>query len=221
MTDSSDFGVIQDEAKQEAEDKRLLYEISEGEKLFTYTKKVHDFDAEIVIKQPTISQRHRSEMEYSKVFNRLLQDKDQLTNSQLLDLAKDRGIFSEKEQEELVGLEPEISEFKERISSESVDKKKDKLQKELDSLREKKFRLAVRIGNITSTSIENLAESAKLWYLVELCLFDSSSGKLVPLYENKEALDNEKDFNKLQRILYDARSMWFGEGLSDFLQLDD
>jgi hypothetical protein len=216
-----DLKEVQETLTQDNADEQIIRELAAGEKIFVYTKDVHGFEAEIKIKSPSLSQKNKSDTLYSKKFNALLKDEDHLTNTQIIELAEKRGILTKQDQEELVTIDRKIRDVKNKIKEEKSEKKTEKLKEELGILRDKKFRLALKVSSLTSTSIENLSETEKVEYLIINCIFDASGEKDVPLYKSKEELEQETDLDKLQRIVFDARSVWFGEGLADFLHLDD
>jgi hypothetical protein len=203
------------------EDEQTYRTIALQEKTFDYNHEIHNFDALIKIKLPTLKQKETANVLYSKTYNRLLQDDDFLTTRQLLDQAKRRGQWSDKDEERLALIDNDIITKKEQVAEEKSKKKKEILETELASLRDEKFRLALRLGQITQTSIDNLAENERTEYMITNCIFSvDKDGKETPLYKNKEELHNERDLTKLERILLDARSFWSGEGLTDFLHLD-
>lgn len=208
------------EKEEELKDQQVLYKICTGEHLFSYNKEEHGFDLDVIIKEPTIAETHNADLFYSKTFNKLLKDPDQLTNNQLIEISKSRGILTEDDAEELVTIDEKIAEIKELFSKETKKAKKEKLDKEVSLLRQKKLRLAILVGSITSTSIENLANTEKSYYFLLNCVYKLTENDKELLYENREALNNETDLEKLQKILLDARSVWFSGGLTDFLQLD-
>ena len=210
------------EVVEEKQDEELLSVISSGEKLITYTSKEEGFDLTIKLKLPTMKQKNTSEMLYSKTYNRLLQDDDHMTTTQLMSTARKRGTWSEEDEGRLASIDMDIIAKKELVGSEKNKKKKEKLEENLVSLREEKFRLALKIGQISGTSIETISEKEKTCFLLITCLFlITEEGEDVLMYPTRSDLDNEQDLKKLEAVLLDAKSFWSGEGLSDFLHLGD
>jgi len=206
----------------EKENEELFRTVALKTKNFVYTEENSGFEETIMFKLPTMRQKETANLMFSKVYGRLLQDPDYMTTKQLLENAKARDLWSDADEERFSEMDTEIIEAKEKVSETPSAKKKDKLNKELVSLRDEKFRLALRLSQITSNSIDNLAETSRTEYMIVNCIFSvDEDGNESPLYKNKEELSNETDLTKLERILLDARSFWSGEGLSDFLHLDD
>lgn len=218
MTEKSDIK----KAEVEVEDAELLKVVSLGEKLMTYTQEEHGFDLIIKFKLPTMSQKSTSDMFYSKTYNKLLQDDDHLTTAQLLETSKKRGIWKEDDEIRVALVDSEIIAKKELANEEKNKKKKETLEAELAELREEKFRLAIRVGQITNTSIEILSEQERTSYMLTNCIYVvDAGGEETLLYPTRTALDEEQDLKRLEIILLEAKSFWSGEGLSDFLHLGD
>lgn len=193
-----------------------------GQTKIAYTAKEDGFDEIVIVKRPTLKQKETSEALYAKVYNRYLQDPDHMTVRQLLDNAKTRGIWSDEDEDNLAKSDIFIVELKEKIKLERSEKAKRALEKELAKHREDKFRLAIKLGQITATSIESISEKERYEYLVLNCIFVlDADGNEVPLYKNRDELNSEINMKKLERIIMDARSFWSGEGLTDFLHLGD
>ena len=206
----------------EEEAQKLFRVVSEGEVTLHYTKEEHEFDLSVKFKLPTLKQRDTAEMLFSKNYNKLLRDEDQATVRELLDLAKRRGTWSDEEEERLGALDGLIVEAKEDADNTKGKRKKDKALDKLAELRAEKFQLAVRVGQITNTAIENLAERERLVYMLQNCTLKvEDDGSESPLYATREDVENETNLTKLQRIALDGKDFWSGEGLSNFLHLDD
>jgi len=210
------------EQKEEVEDENLFRTIASGEKIINYTKGDHGFDLTIKFKLPNLRQKDKAETLYSKTFNKLLQDEDHLTLRELLDIAKKRKTWTEKDELRLATLDNEIIETKELVETEKTKKKKEQLEEKLNSLRDEKFRLALRVGQLTSSAIENLAEKERTMYYLQSCVFViDENGDESPLYPTREAIEDEQNLERMERILLDGKSFWSGEGLTDFLHLGD
>jgi len=210
------------EQKEEVEDENLFRTIASGEKIINYTKGDHGFDLTIKFKLPNLRQKDKAETLYSKTFNKLLQDEDHLTLRELLDIAKKRKTWTEKDELRLATLDNEIIETKELVETEKTKKKKEQLEEKLNSLRNEKFRLALRVGQLTSSAIENLAEKERTMYYLQSCVFViDENGDESPLYPTREAIEDEQNLERMERILLDGKSFWSGEGLTDFLHLGD
>jgi hypothetical protein len=210
------------EANEETEkSEKLFRSLALGSETKTYNKEVDGFDLMVVYKTPTLKQKETSDAMYSKTFNRLLQDDDYLTTREILNRAKRRGLWGNKEELRLGVLDDEIIAEKEKFK-EATGKKADKFEKALAELRAEKLQLVYDLGQLVSTSVENIAEKARNEYMVLSCTFSlDDDGKESPLYESKEKLDAETDLDKLERIMLDAKTFWGGGGFSDFLHLDD
>ena len=205
----------------EEEAQELYRVIAEGEKIVHFTEDEHGFALSVLFKLPTHKQKNRGEMLYNKAFNALLKDTDQMTTKELLEIAEKRGNWSEEDNERLGNVDNEIIAKKEEADSAKEGKKKEKLIDELSELREEKFRLALRIGQLTSTSIENVAETERTIYMLQNCaLVIDDAGQESPLFATKEDVENEQNLEKLQRITLEGKDFWSGEGLSNFLHLD-
>jgi len=205
----------------EIKDERLLKTISLGEKIITYEEPKLDFEATLKFKLPTLKQRDMAEALYSKTFHKLLRDDDHMTTKELLDSAKRRALWTDKDEERTVNVDSEIIEAKKKYENETNTKKKAKINKDLIEKREEKFRLALRVGQLTATGIENLAERERTIYMLLSCvLLVDENGNESPLYSSKEKVEGETNLEKLEKILLDGRAFWAGEGLTDFLHLD-
>lgn len=212
---------IKDEKLKKQEEK-MFREISLNEKIFTYTKKINGMDLKFKVKMPTFEQREISDAMFSSTYNRMLLNDENLTTEQLLSIAKKRGTWKEEDESRVVLIDTEIEDLKEKKKETSSKKKKETLQLDLAKLIEEKFRLMIKMGRITQTSIEGVAESARYEYLLLNCVtLIDEEGNEKPLYKNKAELKNEQDLNRLERVLLDARSYWTGSGIEDFLHLED
>lgn len=216
----SDTEVTQEQVEQE--NQSLFHTIVLGEKDIVLTQARDGVDLTIRVKKPTLKQKNYAETVYSKTYNRLLQDGDCLTSKELLEIAKKRGMWSDADETRLSGIDNEIIETRDAAKAEKHKKKKEELEEKLAELREEKFRFAVRLGQLTGTSIDGQAERDRYSYLLLKCVYAvSTDGEETHLYKNQEDLDNEQNMNKLERVLLEARSFWSGEGLTDFLHLED
>lgn len=210
------------EVEQAEQDQQLYRTISLKEKTVFYTEEKDGFEATVKYKLPSLKQKETASMMYSKMYNKLMQDGDFLTSKQLLDQAKKRGVWSDNDELRLVTVDQEIMETKELVKEESSKKKQETLQVKLANLRDEKFRIALRLGQITQTSLDNIAENARNEYMMLNCIFSvDEEGKESPFFKSLEELNNETDLAKIEKLLLDARSFWTGEGLSDFLHFDD
>lgn len=208
-------------SNDEVEDSKLFSVITSKEKLFTYTHDTHGFNQTLKIKLPTLKQRDTAEMLYNKYYNKLLKDQDHLTMKELLDLAEKRGLWTEDDKSKLATIDEEIVKLKDLVDSEKAKKKKDELAEKLATARAEKFRIAMRVGQLTSSAIENIAEKERTIFLLKNCVVVvEDNGKEIPLYPTDESIQSETDFNKLGKIVVDAKGFWSGEGLSDFFHLD-
>lgn len=223
MSESNETKMTEEEVvEQEVDDQELYDVIASSEKVMHYTKEKYGFEASIKYKLPNMKQRNTASMVYSKMFNKLLQDDDHMTTSQLLTSGKKRGLWSDEDEVRLSVIDSEILAKKELVETEKNKKKKGKLEGDLVSLRDEKFRLAIKIGNLTGTSIEVLSEQERTSYMLCNCIYamDTESNFNL-LYPTREELDNEQDLKMLEAVLLEAKSFWTGEGLSDFLHLGD
>jgi len=215
--------VVEEEEKKETkEDSELFTVIASGEKTITYTKEPHGFDLVVKFKLPTMSQKSTADMLYAKKYNKLLQDDDHLTTSQLLETARRRKTWTEEDEIRVTKVDADIIDTKELVQDEKNKKKKESLEAELAEFREEKFRLALKVGQITGTSIEVLSEQERTSYMLINCLYViDASGESALMYPTRSALDEEQDLKRLETVLLEAKSFWSGEGLSDFLHLGD
>lgn len=210
------------EIEEQAKDTELLNVIALGEKSVTYTNEINGFDLIVKFKLPTMSQKSTADMMYSKKYNKLLQDEDHLTTAQLLENAKKRNIWTEEDEDRVTKVDNDIMDAKQRLEEEKTKSKKGKIEAELAAYREEKFRLAIKVGQITGTSIEVLSEQERTSYMLTNCLYVvNKDGEEALMYPTRTALDEEQDLKRLETVLLEAKSFWSGEGLSDFLHLGD
>lgn len=210
------------DSTEEVEGQRLFSIIANKSTTVTYTKEEHGFDLVVRYKLPTLKQKDTAEMLYSKTYNRLLQDSDHLTLRELLDVAAKRKMWTEEDTQRLSEIDELIIDKKKIIAKEDVKKKKEKFIQELAALRDEKFRLAMRVGNLTATAVENLAERERTVYLLQNCVVKiDDEGNETPLYPTKQDIEDETDMQKFERIIIEGKTFWSGEGLSDFLHLGD
>jgi hypothetical protein len=213
--------IIQD-TTEAVEEQTLFSVIANKEQVITFTEKEHGFDLVAKFKLPTLKIKDTAEMLYSKEYNRLLQDGDHLTIKELIDVAEKRGMWSSKDSDRLVNIDSDILDKKEQFEETKGKKKRDKLEKELAALRDEKFRLALKMGGLTSTAIENIAERERMMLMLLHCVVVvDEEGEESPLYPTKQDIENETNTKRLDRILLEGKSFWTGEGLSDFLHLGD
>lgn len=217
--------VVEEEVTEEEEtkqDEELFTVVSAGEKTKTYTKEANGFDLIVKFKLATMKQKNMADIFYSKQYNKLLQDPDHLTTSQLLKNAEKRDIWTEEDEKRTMAIDSDILETKALVSEESNKKKKEILEAKLLAFRDEKFRLAVKVGQITGTAIEVLSELERTSYMLTHCVYIINiNGDESLLYPTREDLDTEQDLKRLEAVLLDGKSFWSGEGLSDFLHLGD
>lgn len=213
---------IMTDTTEAVEEQKLFSVIANQEQVKTFTEEEHGFNLVVKFKLPTLKQKDTAEMLYSKTFNKLLQDGDHLTIAEIITVAEKRGMWSEEDSNRIVNIDAEIMDTKEKVEITKAKKAKDKLTQELAALRDEKFRLALKMGGLTSTAIENLAERERMLYMLKNCVIGvDENGDEQPMYPNKQDIDDETDTKKLDRILLEGKSFWTGEGLSDFLHLGD
>jgi len=207
---------------EEETNEQFFSTISSGEKAKHYTEEEHGFDLTVKFRLPNRKHKNTAEIVYSKIYNKMLQDDDHMTTNQLLETVKKRNLWTEEDEVRLTTIDASIIEARDASVEEKSKKKKAVLEAELATLREEKFRLAIRVGQITGTSIEVMAEQEKTSYMLCNridCINDDGEEEL--LFPTRDKLDDEQDLKMLETIIMDAKSFWTGEGLSDFLHLGD
>jgi hypothetical protein len=216
--------ISEEKVKEEElkEDEELLSVVSSSEKSKIYTKEVNGFDLVIKFKLANMRQKTMADIMYSKQYNKLLQDQDHLTTAQLLKNAEIRGIWTVEDEKRTMNIDSDIITTKDKLAKEKNKSKKEKLEADLLKFRDEKFRLAVKVGQITGTAIEVLSEQERTSYMLTHCIYVvDSNGDDSLLYPTRADLDDEQDLKKLEAVLLEGKSFWSGEGLTDFLHLGD
>jgi hypothetical protein len=131
-------------------------------------------------------------------------------------------MWSDEDDTKISVVDTEIIAKKEQVSAEEDEIVKGTLVSELNELRGTKVRLLLRLGQITKTSVENIAEKARFDYLLTQCVFKlADDGSLSLLYPTLESLNDETNSLMYERVYMDSRSFWMGNEFSDFLHFED
>lgn len=199
----------------------LFKTISTQSNVKVYTKDEHGFDLIVRYKLPTLNDRDVADQLYSRAYTKMLKDDSYMTIDEMLAAAKRRGLWSDADDKRLAEIDNDILETKDLANSETNKNKKKKLFEKLAELRNEKFQYALRLGRLTASAIENLAERERTIYMLLKCTFViDENGNELPLYASKEEIENEQNLKMLERITLDGKSFWTGEGIADFLHFD-
>jgi hypothetical protein len=170
-------------------------------------------ESEIKITIPTVEEDAQASRLYTETYNELLlSDKKILTRDEMEEKLKERGLWGQKQEDEIEQIEERITnvmrEGQEMHYKKKVNKNRLKeLKNELIKLREKKGVILGRKQSFMSQTIEALAEMASLEYKIAKCSLDSTNQ---PLWADYESFKKENNRFVLNQLIRECLVFWNG-----------
>ena len=160
---------------------------------------------------------------YSRVFARCLRDPDILTEAQMLEILKTRGLWDEEKEARIEELDAEEYDLardieklqKEMASADAHDHSGRKKQKQIDGLEEKRraanterMELQETRHKYMAATAEGIAGIARRDYLMQQCILDAETGS--PLWPGEEGWDRapEEDPGLFAHAVYQVLLFW-------------
>ena len=175
-----------------------------------------DVDVSYFIAQPNAADIRKADWQYSKIYNQAIVD-GFLTQAQMIDLLKEKGILSEDYAERVevtrIGLASELFKL-ENIREDSSEIERESIALEIARLRDELFSLNQQVNGPMGNTCENLAEDARTEYLTSRIVQVKDSSHL---WEDFDAYQNEE--NSILSVKARFEVMLWIQGLdSNFLE---
>ncbi len=175
-----------------------------------------DVDVSYFIAQPNAADIRKADWQYSKIYNQAIVD-GFLTQAQMIDLLKDKGILSEDYADRVestrIGLASELFKL-ENIKEESSEIEREAIALEIARLRDELFALNQQVNGPMGNTCENLAEDARTEYLTSRIVQVKDSSHL---WEDFDAYQNEENSTLSVKSRFEVM-LWI-QGLdSNFLE---
>lgn len=198
------------ELKEEKVSEMLFNEIKTGKRII----EVEGY-GEFELRFPTADDNRKADWYYSKVWNQAFSD-GLPTLDELLESLEKRGVWGEKQEEEVTQLNNDITQLETILAKrDKKDRSKAtiKIAKELVNKRNKLYLLQLKKQQYLSHCVESKAEEARKAYLISRCVF--KDGKL--FWNSLDEYENDKRFDLLTKIQIEF--LTFQAGISsDFLE---
>lgn len=194
---------------------RLQEDIVNGFRVFESSR------GEIVIKFPGIIDDEEIELECSKLYNRLLQDGDMLTETEIIEKLEKRNLWSKEKEEELkqrleTWRDLNLKLTREQLKSKQkrnfklindIKKKTDEAEKEYDTIRLEKNKY---INNSIEMRVDELRQRLKLYKCVRKVKIEDEVKKPGDLYW--QSIDQLKSDSKvfIYELFEKAQYYWSG-----------
>lgn len=144
------------------------------------------------IAQPGASDIRKADWQYSKVYNQAIVD-GFLTQSQMIQFLKDKGILTEEYTEHLeearINLAAELFKL-ENLPDDGNDEDREAIAMEVARLRDELFRLNQKVNGPMGNTCENLAEDARTEFLTSRIIQKKDKSRVWETFEDFENEDN-------------------------------
>lgn len=144
------------------------------------------------IAQPSAADIRKADWQYSKVYNQAIVD-GFLTQSQMLDVLKEKGILSEEYTEQLesvrINLAAELFKL-ENLGDDISDEDREAIAMEVARLRDQLFRLNQQVNGPMGNTCENLAEDARTEFLTSRVVQKKDGSRLWETFEDYQNEEN-------------------------------
>lgn len=192
--------------------KKAEKEVSSGYRTINFPTFRGQKDVEIHIVHPSSKIESKASDAYTKTFNKLLKDEDLLTRKQLLDNLNKRGIWTEKEEQEIEDKKEKMREIewvvaKMRQAGSFNRATMNKHRIAWEKLRDDIIEKTNEKNTLLSNTIEGRAEEEELKVKLSLCVKFSDDSLVWPTLAD---FDNETDRVFIMTILNEALMFWAG-----------
>lgn len=166
-------------------------EILDGRREFTFESPGHP-PIKAYIAPPSGEDIRKADWQYAKVYNQAIVD-GFLTQAQMLDLLKEKGIISDEYAQEVERTKMELAtqlyllENSEGLSTES---EREAAAMEIARLRDELFRLNQKVNGPMGSTCENLAEDARIEFLTSRIVQKKDRSPFWKSYEDYQKDDN-------------------------------
>lgn len=173
----------------------------------------------IVVRKPTAKQNAEAQMQSSKVFGRIISDKDEngkstaLLRSKLDDYMRDNGMWDDNKTKELVELGKEIYEGEKKLAAGGIKLSEARsLAINIRACRAKQANLLAQKRELDEYTAEGQAENTKFDTLVSLCLFFEGGERVFSSLDDYQENAHKDHFSaaasKLAEMVYGLDANW-------------
>lgn len=177
---------------------------------------IDEVEVSYFIAQPNAADIRKADWQYSKIYNQAIVD-GFLTQAQMIDLLKDKGILSDEYAEKVeatrIGLASELFKL-ENIREESEEVEREAIALDIARLRDELFSLNQQVNGPMGNTCENLAEDGRTEYLTSRIVQIQDGSHL---WEDFDAYQNEENSTLSVKSRFEVM-LWI-QGLdSNFLE---
>lgn len=213
---ASDFRRLDEEDLEVAE-----REVVEGQRVVVV--QAMDGPRELKLIRPRPRMDEQAGQVFSRVFSRCLRDPDILTEAQMLEILKTRGIWDEEKEARIEELDAEEYDLardiekiqKEVASADAHDHSKKRKQKQIDDLEDKRRAANTERMSLQETrnkymgaTAEGIAGVSRRDYLMQQCILDAESGKPIWPQEGDWDQASEEDPGLFAHAIYQVLLFW-------------
>lgn len=138
----------------------------------------------IKMRFPTTQERQLSDMEYSRVFTRLLSDGELKTRDEMEKILAQRGIWSSENDKEIDKLQEAVSDSLEKVVRSKNDEEHKKAWEEVQEHRLKIQSIVTKRELYMANTIEAKAEEIRISYLISKTISDENDNLVWKSYED-------------------------------------
>lgn len=125
----------------------------------------------VYIENPTLPVSKKADEIHSKVLNEGLRNKDELLESEILAILKERGVWTDKEEAEVENISNEINLNVTKLANlKKGDLAASEIVKEVSALRSTRNALQQKRDQFTENSVETKARTARENFLIRSCV---------------------------------------------------
>jgi len=203
------------EADDKAEEAIIELTLVNGYKPFPLTQRYKPRKhTELHIHHPTIGEEADIDDYHSKTMARLVKDKECITESEMMKILEERGIWNRAEDKELDRINDRLSTVSTRIIglldlelTDEVKEKLDALRKERDELTEKRDDALRKKQKYLSSTIESASQRELIKKKIQLCVKYPDGSKV---WNSLEELNSEEDKTLVYDLIYKCMIFWAG-----------
>ena len=176
----------------------------------------------MIVKSPTASQLNEAQLVASKTFSRLINVKEDgvglLVRAKLDKFLKDNNIWTDQDDKELASLDEKIKKKEKQLKTGKYKTQEAKLNGrklalEIRDLRAERNTFASKKTQHNEYTIEEIADEARMNYLISSCLFHESGEAMFETVD--EYMDNRnkphviEGMTKFYSMFYNADEDWY------------